>query len=176
MSQTKPSKASLAAKERKLIAALAKHFTGAAILTLNGVSYKAKDVQSVLQAHLDATSAADALRAEWQTAVSTAVAKAAAVAGMLPALRAHLISAYGGSSATVADFGFTPKKKATTVAAPATGVAKRQATRKARGTMGKKQKEKIVGVVQPAPIPSAAAPKVEPQTSGATSPAPTTTA
>ena len=168
-------KAKEAAQENSLLAALAEHFSGSAVLTLNGTSYKAKDLQKVLQAHLDAISAADALKAKWQTAVAAANAKAAAVAGLLPALRAHLISAYGGSSQTVADFGFTPKKRSTTVEAQALGVARRQATRKARGTMGKKAKLKIVGVIPPAPpstpavAPKAAAPN------GAGTTAPTTT-
>jgi hypothetical protein len=167
-------KAKEAAQENSLLAALAEHFSGSAVLTLNGTSYKAKDLQKVLQAHLDAISAADALKAKWQTAVAAANAKAAAVAGLLPALRAHLISAYGGSSQTVADFGFTPKKKSTTVEAQALGVARRQATRKARGTMGKKQKEKIVGVVAPATAPAADAPKPAAGTPSATT-APVTT-
>ncbi|MGO8993448.1 MAG: hypothetical protein ACLQVI_08965 [Polyangiaceae bacterium] len=143
-------KAQDAALENKLTAAIAEHFTGSAVLTLNGVSYKAKDLQKTLQAHVDASSAADALEAKWRTAVATANAKAATVAGLLPALRAHLISEYGGSSQTVADFGFTPKKRTTTVDAQALGVARRAATRQARGTKGKKQKAAIVGVVQPA--------------------------
>ena len=94
-------KAREAAQENSLLAALAEHFSGSAVLTLNGTSYKAKDLQKVLQAHLDAISAADALKAKWQTAVATADAKAAKVAGLLPALRAHLISEFGGSSQTV---------------------------------------------------------------------------
>jgi hypothetical protein len=172
--KTQRTKAEQAAQENSLLAAIAEHFTGSAVLTLNGTSYKAKDLQKVLQAHLDAISAADALKAKWQTAVAAANAKAAAVAGILPALRAHLISAYGGSSQTVADFGFTPKKKATTVEAQALGVARRQATRKARGTMGKKQKEKIVGVVTPA-APAADAPKPAAVTASATTAPATTT-
>src|ERR1700721_3173897 len=104
--QMRKNKAKEAAQENSLLAALAEHFSGSAVLTLNGTSYKAK----------------------WQTAVAAANAKAAAVAGLLPALRAHLISAYGGSSQTVADFGFTPKKKSTTVEAQALGVARRPAT------------------------------------------------
>jgi hypothetical protein len=161
-------KAKEAAQENSLLAALAEHFTGSAVLTLNGTSYKAKDLQKTLQAHLDAISAADALKAKWQTAVAAANAKAAAVAGLLPALRAHLISQFGGSSQTVADFGFTPKKRSTTVEAQSLGVARRAATRQARGTMGKKQKEKIVGVVPPATAPAAEAPKPATGTPSAT--------
>ena len=136
-------------RDRKFVAALAEHFTGSAVLTLGGVSYKVKDMQRMLQDHVDAQDAADALRAKWQTATSVARVKAAKVVGLLPALRAHLLSAYGGSSQIVADFSFTPKPRTTTVAAQAAGVAKRLATRKARGTMGKKQKAKITGVVAP---------------------------
>ena len=155
-------KAVTAAQEQKLLAALAEHFTGSAVLTLNGVAYKAKDLQKQIQAHLDAMSAADALRAKWQTAVVSANAADATVMGILPALRTHLISQFGDTSQTVRDFGFTPKTRSTTVAAQAEGIAKREATRAARGTKGKKQKEAIVGSVAPATASEAPAPKAAP--------------
>lgn len=155
-------KAVTAATERKLLAALAEHFTGSAVLTLNGVAYKAKDLQKQIQAHLDTTSAADAIKAKWQTAVASADDAGATVTGILPALRTHLISQFGGASQTVRDFGFTPKKRATTVAAKASGNAKRKATRVARGTMGSKQREAIVGTVVPATTPEAQPPKPAP--------------
>jgi hypothetical protein len=155
-------KAKIAAAERKMLAALTEHFTSSAILTVNGAPYKAKELQSIFKAHIDAATAADALKAKWQTAVATAQAKAAVVAGLLPALRAHVISEYGGASQTAADFGFTPKQRSTTVEAQAAGVAKRAATRLARGTKGKKQREKVVGVVAPAAEATVEAPKVAP--------------
>jgi len=162
MSKT-TNKAQALDRDRKFVAALAEHFTGSTVLTLAGVETKVKDMQRMLQDHIDAQDAADAIRAKWQTATATARAKEALVAGLLPALRTHLLSEYGGASQIVADFSFTPKPRTTTVEAQAAGVAKRLATRKARGTLGKKQKAKITGVVAPvvvAPADGASTPLV----------------
>ena len=148
-------KISTAAEERQLLSALGSHFNGSAVLMLNGVAYKAKDLQKKIQAHVDAASAADALKSKWQTAVAAAQTEGATVAGILPVLRAYLISQFGGASQTVRDFGFTPKTRTTTVKAKADGIAKREATRAARGATGKSQPEAIVGTVVPATAPEA---------------------
>ncbi len=124
-------KAKKAAKERQILAALSEHFKVSDVLTLNGVAMTVQALTSVLQAHLDAESAAEAVKAKWQTAVATANEKGAAVTGVLPALRAALVSAYGGKSQIVADFGFTPKTRKTTIAAQATGIERRKQTRAA---------------------------------------------
>jgi hypothetical protein len=69
----------------------------------------------------------------------------------------------------VADVGFSPKERSTTVAAQALGVARRAATRKARGTKGKRQKEGSVGAIEPATNGVAAeAPKAAASTTPAT--------
>jgi hypothetical protein len=135
----KNSKTDKAAKDRKILAAFAAHFTGPATLTLNGTSYAPKDLEGIFQAHLVAMAAEDALRAQLQTAVLAAKAKGAVVKGILSPLRQHLISQYGGSSQIVADFGFTPKPRKTTVAAKAHGIVAAQATRKAGGKKAAKQ-------------------------------------
>ena len=41
-------------RDRKFIVALAAHFNGSAVITINGVSYKVKDMQRMLQDHVDA--------------------------------------------------------------------------------------------------------------------------
>ena len=54
---------------------------------------------------------------------------------------------FGVVSKEAIDFGFPPPKKPEiTVEAKALAVARRKATREARGTMGKRQKERVLGV------------------------------
>jgi hypothetical protein len=63
--------------------------------------------------------------------------------------------------ATLADFGLAPRKSnAKTVQTKATAVAKNLATRKARGTMGKKQKASIKGHVTGIIVTPVTTPKV----------------
>ena len=164
MKRMKKNKSSTAAEERQLLSALGTHFNGSSVLMLNGVAYKAKDLQKKIQAHVDAASAADALKSKWQTAVAAAQIEGATVAGILPVLRAYLISQFGGASQTVRDFGFTPKTRTTTVKAKADGIAKRAATRAAQGEAG--QPEAIVGTVVPATAPEAPKPAATAVTSG----------
>ena len=164
------SKATRQARDTKIIAALAAHFTGATTITLGGVDHKVKDIQVLLQSRIDAASATQVAKAKWQTAAATEQEKTTEVDGVLIALKSHLVTTYGAKSEIVTDFGFTPKAKKVTAETAATAVVKRAATRLARGTMGKKQKEKIKGVVTPAT--SAPAPVTAPVTGG--TPPPTT--
>jgi hypothetical protein len=162
----KQNKAQSLSRDRTVIAAIAEHFTSSAVLTLDGQSYKAKELQQLLQDQMDTVAAAEAVKAKWRTAVAAARAKTATVAGVMPALRRHVISTYGANSQVMADFGFTQKLGQATAEVKAAAVVKRAATRAARGTMGKKQKAKITGIVPPATIASAATASTAPQSNG----------
>jgi hypothetical protein len=164
----KQNKAQSLSRDRSLIAAIGEHFTSSTVLTLDGQSYKAKELQQLLQDHGDAVAAADAVKAKWQTAVAAARAKAATVAGVMPALRRHVISTYGANSQVMADFGFTMKQGKATVEVKAAALAKSAATREARGTKGKRQKAKIKGVVAPETVAPAATASTAPESVGTT--------
>jgi hypothetical protein len=169
-------KAKANTRNQQLMTALSNHFKSSDLITLDGTPYKARELQQLLQDHVDAQKAADAITSKWHTAVTAARAQGAKVDGVLPNLRTFLINAYGASSQIVADFGFTPKARATTIEAQATGVLKRAATRKARGTMGKKQKSKITGVVTPATTTTAPDATVTSATGGSETSKPAATA
>ena len=145
----KTSKASSQARDTQVIAGIAAHFTGATKFTFGGVDYKATEIQKLLQSRIDAASATAAARAKWLTAAAAEQEKTTESESVLLALKSHLVTTYGAKSQVVADFGFTPKQKETTAKTTADAVVKREATRKARGTMGKKEKLKITGVVAP---------------------------
>ena len=161
------SKASSQARDTKVIAGIAAHFTGATTFTFGGVDYKAKEIQQLLQSRIDAASVTAATRAKWLTAAAAEKEKTTESESVLLALKSHLVTTYGAKSQIVADFGFTPKQKKTTADTTATAVKKREATRAARRTMGKRQKRGIKGVVEPATTAAPSAATEAPATNGA---------
>lgn len=75
------------------------------------------------------------------------------------ALRAWAANEFGVESKEAIDFGFPPPKEPElTVEAKALAVARRKATREARGTMGKREKEGVRGTLAAplAPLPAKA--------------------
>ena len=108
-------------------------------------------------------------RAAWAKAVADAKAAKAAIVPLMLALRGYIQAVYGAASTVFADFGFTSRKQGKPSAATvAVRVLKNLATRKARMTMSKKQKQNIKGVVTSSDVAaavtaaSAAAPGVQP--------------
>jgi hypothetical protein len=88
------------------------------------------------------------------TAQHAAIAKGNA---NLTALKMLVRNQLGGTAGVQGDFGFqTPTRQTPSEETKAAAVAKRKATRAARHTMGKRQKAKVKGQVQPAPATSPA--------------------
>lgn len=146
---TKPNKVSKQDSNRRLKAGIEKHFAKAKSLTLNGQELKPAEVAKLLQASIDASQAADAAKLVWLATVRKATEVEATTAPILRALRAFVRAAIGETSATLADFGIQPRKapKKLTTEEKVLAVEKTRATRAARHTMGKHQREKIVGDV-----------------------------
>ena len=168
----KTSKASSQARDTKVIAAIGAHFTGATTFTFGGVDYKAKGIQQLLQTRIDLAAETDAAKAKWLTAAAAEQEKTTECETVLLALKSHLVTAYGKQSAIVADFGFTPKRRQPTAETAAKAVLKREATRKARGTRGKRERLKIKGVVPPEAPPATPTPPAAPApATGGTAPA-----
>jgi hypothetical protein len=102
----------------------------------------------VLKAEIDALKSIDDLRAALHSALVSARVISAKALGARKALRAYILGNYGAEAAQMfADFGMNlPKPKSTVLTqAKADAVAKAKATRKARHTMGSKQKAAITG-------------------------------
>jgi hypothetical protein len=73
-------------------------------------------------------------------------------------LKAWVLGRYGAGSAEAGEFGFAPRKVATVSAATrARAVEQSKATREARGTVGKKKKLAIKGVIPTSTAPAAPA-------------------
>jgi hypothetical protein len=165
---------------QSLGAGVTKHLSNLTNVMLEGSSYTPAQIATKLQQ-------VATLRADVDAAKATTKAKLAAEKAQTPALRtfmsalvSYVKAGYGSAPDVLADFGIHPKARTPlTVEAKAAASAKRAATRKARNTMGSKQKKAVkgdgVGITVAPPTashPTAAAPTGP--SVGTTSPAATT--
>jgi hypothetical protein len=179
---------------QKLMDGLNKNAATVPSFLIDGVAVARADIVTKLQGLLDASKNVETTRANWQNAVATNTKLWRDDAMFLSGLRQSLLIAFRGQVSTLADFGLTGRKVGTSSTQTKVAAAvKRQATRVARHTMGKKQKEAIVGnppayTVVPvtgastsaqapdpsAPAPGTSSPSPVPPASNASAPAPVT--
>jgi hypothetical protein len=160
---------------QKIVTASEEHLGGKTVV-LQGKLWKSADLVKALQGAIAALHATDALHASWIKAVADEKSTyKTAILPLIKALRAYIVATFGETSQVYIDFGFPqPKPRAKpSIETNSTALQQRRATRKARNTMGKKQRLAIKGVVQPvtaqaaATSPSPAAPST-PATTPAT--------
>ncbi len=136
---------------RKIVGAIKKHLSGT--VTLAGVKYTTSKLAQVFQQGIDVSDGTDAANRVWRAAVATERKTTQELSGVQTSLRNHVSALFGETSTEFSDFGFTPKQvTAVGVATKVEAVAKRAATRAARHTMGKRQKEEITGETSPAVV------------------------
>ncbi len=156
---------------RKIIVAIQKYLSQLTQIILAGVTFTPASLVQFFQDQVklldDATAARAALRQAAQAIKENKTTKG-------PVLRAFndfVLSMFVNQPTVLADFGVPPRKTATKkVDTKQTAVEKALATRKARHTMGKRQKQKVKGVV-PAPAPAQAPAPAASPSNGATPPA-----
>jgi hypothetical protein len=146
----KTTKTETAARAGDLVAGTKKHYPNPGDkLAFDGASYTVQEVTDHLQSVVT-------LREATEAAQATAKAKVAAEKAQLPALLAFMAAyvafvraTFGNSPDALADFGVEPKKAPTppTIEQRAAAVAKREATRAARGTKGPKARLGVKGAV-----------------------------
>jgi hypothetical protein len=138
------------AHDGQVIVGIKKDLQNVPSLPAGGSTLTMTTIEALIQSRIDAANAVDVARATWLDATAKYQALNAQVTPVVRALRNYVIGAFGANSPVLADFGFTPPRKA--VLTPEQNVAKAlkaAATRKARGTMGTKEKLKIKGTVDP---------------------------
>jgi hypothetical protein len=142
-----PNKNTALALDRKAVAGVDKYFATASTLSIAGTTYTPTALKAVFQADIDASTALDAGRAQVKQQVATAQAARAKANAVRAGLKAYVLGTSGAAAVTMLeDFGVTaPKRRILTVEAKAKSIANAKATRAARHTMGKKQKEPIKG-------------------------------
>jgi|SRR5579883_748439 len=139
-----------AARAGKLIAGLKKHFTDVnAKLTLANAPMSVGDLEKQLQLLIDNRSAVTDAQAAAKAKVEAERAAEPALVALMRAFTAFIRITFGSASDVLADFGLAPPKARTPMTAEqkAVAVERRKATRKARGTTGPKQKQKVKGNV-----------------------------
>jgi hypothetical protein len=114
--------------------------------TLAGKVYTRAALVAVFQSLLDAQDVTRVAKAAWSAAVAKERKVKAGVRVVRNAFRSHIEGALGKGNPSIRVIGFVSKVPAKpTVEVRAAAAEKRQATREARGTMGKKQRKKITG-------------------------------
>ncbi len=118
----------------------------------DGQLLKPADAIAIYQESLDKRAAAAAAHAAYTTAVAERKEAETRLPSLDRSLRNWVVGHFGGDSVEVGEFGFSTRKPAAVTAdVRAKAVLLARATREARGTKGKRQKQKIKGsLVDPA--------------------------
>ncbi|HUB08653.1 MAG TPA: hypothetical protein VMB50_16725 [Myxococcales bacterium] len=139
-------------------------------LTIDGSAITGTQIDTKLKGYLTTIQAADAAKQQYLAAVTARRAITAEARAFYLQLKKAVTVLFGAQSPQLDDFGLAPAKAKTakTSGQNAVSLAKRQATRAARGVKGKKQKAAINpnvvtpsvvvspdGTVQAAPAPAA---------------------
>jgi hypothetical protein len=136
------------AADQKLIAGVQKYVTSTQPLTIGSQSVTPTAIVATLQSRITAGQAVVTAEAARTAAVKANLALRAQTGPFVASLRRYVVAMYEQSPDTLAYFGLTaPKVAKKNVATKATAVAKTQATRAARHTMGSQQKKAVKGEV-----------------------------
>ena len=156
MGANKVSNATVVTNNTKRILALNKHVTGKKPeIPIGGRVLKPAQVTAVFQDSLDKRAAITAALAAYKAALAAGVEAEANRRVAEAALKAWVLNRFGADSTEAHEFGYTARKTAVLSAVDrANAVLLNQATRKARGTMGKKEKLKIKGTLSAPTTPA----------------------
>jgi hypothetical protein len=125
--------------DKQAIEGVQKDLQGMQVLHLGGREFTPTTLEDYIQVRVDAANAILIAKAAWLKAILTYEALDGDTEVVLRDLKRLVIGAFGEQSPKLADFGYEPPKQFTwTEAQKAAAVAKRAATRKARGTLGPK--------------------------------------
>ncbi len=166
-------KTTATAGDNQIIAGITKDLKTVSSLVLAGATYTPVTLIQLIQSRVNLINQVAAARATWLDQARALEALNTQVHAVEMALKQYVINTFGKTSPLLADFGFAPKQRTPLTAAQKLAAqAKSRATRAARGTMSKKQKAAIHGVVPtttaqppattttPATTPSASTPTV----------------
>ena len=160
---------------RQLMLGMKKHFpNGNQQIPVGGAVYTVDQLLAMLQSIIDNREAVEALQAQVRAKLEIERTQSPPQIVVFHALLRILRGMFGNSADALADFGLAPPKARTplTTEQVAAAVAKRAATRLARGTKGKVQKKSVKGNVTGVVVTPITAPKSEPPPTPAQVPAP----
>jgi hypothetical protein len=142
--------------DRKMIEGVDKHID--APMVLDGARYTPDELKAMLAERAELSEAVVAAKALWLEAVRRERENAQRTKRVHAALRKALHVMFGRDDAALDDFGMAPHKERRALSSEEklVVVAKILATRAARHTMGKRQREKIKGDRHPVVVVTAA--------------------
>jgi hypothetical protein len=121
-----------------------------ATVIIGGVTYTGPQLSALIDTFLKAQADTVASKNSYHTTVINEKTSNLNARTFRAQVKGYVIGRYGKTNPILTTFGFvTTKSKKTTSAVKAVAVLKLKATRKARGTMSKKEKAKIKGSVDP---------------------------
>ena len=145
------SKTDTTSRVKLLLTGTKKHFPNASQeLSFGGATRTVTALTGLLKSYVDLREAVIASQAATKTKVATERAQTPSLLALIRGYVAYVKVTFGAQADALADFGLAPPKARTPTTAEqkAVAVAKRQATRSARHTMGKNQKKDVKGAVQ----------------------------
>src|SRR5258708_17918448 len=138
-----------AALARQFIAGIGKNFANAESMAFGSATLTPAELTKRLQTLVDLRTAVKGPKATPKAKLADETTQAPALLGLLTEFESFVKVTFSKSPDVLADFGLKPRKSNTplTVEQKAAAVAKRKATREARHTMGKVQKQTVTGHV-----------------------------
>lgn len=128
------------------LTALKKHLSAKTQVSINGVHYSVAQLIAAYQACLDTRASLLEAHGIVKKAIAERDAAEAERAAIEQGLKVWIIGQFGATSSVAHEFGYGPKKQgAKTLETKVLAVTRAKATRKARHTMGKKQKQDVKG-------------------------------
>ncbi len=140
---------------KELDAGVLKNLAAVGPLLISGTSMTAAQIDAQLQAYIGTIEATAAAKQQYLASLVTRRNEQVEARNFYLQVKRAVVACFGPQGAELADFGLTPAKAVTpkTAAEHAITEAKKQLTRKARGTMSKKQKAAInPGIGTPAAV------------------------
>jgi hypothetical protein len=143
-------------KDQQILAGIQQDLQGLASIPLGGTIFTPASLEAFFQQRIQSANAVVTAKAAWLDAIQAYLDLDRKAAIIIRDLRNVVIAAFGEDSEKLAHFGFAPTKKPQFTEEQKAAIAKkRTATRKARKTMGKRQKANVTGANTPAPTPPA---------------------
>lgn len=134
-------KSGLVVRAQQFEAGVTKHLANQAQVTFTGGTFTPAQITAKLQSLGALRAAVDAAKASMRARLAEERAETPSLRAFTGALGLYVKAVFGDSPEVLADFGLVPMARASlTVEAKVAASAKRAATRKARATLGPKQK------------------------------------
>ena len=148
---SRPSRKASQEQAPKRLTALKEELQGRSTLDLAATTFTPQTLEAYLQNRIALGNAVFTTRAAWTDAIAAYDAASQHARAVIHDLRNLVIAAFGADSPSLGTFGFfAPRRTARTSERKVAATLKAKATRKARGTMSKKQKAKLLGAPAPA--------------------------